>query len=74
MPEGAAIRDAFLADERATLVALASQITQTDADVRAIGAQARAWVEAVRAANVGRRAASSRFCSSTTCRHPKACC
>ena len=48
MPEGAAIRDAFLADERSTLVALASQIAQTDADVRAIGAQARAWVEAVR--------------------------
>jgi len=48
MPEGAAIRDAFLADERATLVALASQIAQTDADVRAIGTQARAWVEAVR--------------------------
>src|SRR6478752_7312882 len=47
-PEGAAIRDAFLADERATLVALASQITQIDADAAAIGAQARAWVEAVR--------------------------
>ena len=31
-PDGAAIRDAFLADERATLVALASQITQDDAD------------------------------------------
>jgi RHH-type proline utilization regulon transcriptional repressor/proline dehydrogenase/delta 1-pyrroline-5-carboxylate dehydrogenase len=47
-PEGAAIRDAFLADERATLVALAAQVTQDDAAVHAIGAQARAWVEAVR--------------------------
>ena len=48
MPEGAAIRDAYLADERTTLVALAAQVTQPEADVRAIGARARAWVEAVR--------------------------
>ena len=47
-PEGAAIRAAFLADERAVLVALAAQLTQTDAETRAIAAQARAWVEAVR--------------------------
>ena len=47
-PEGAAIRDAYLADERTTLVALASQVTQDDAAARAIGAQARAWVESVR--------------------------
>ena len=47
-PEGAAIRAAFLADERAMLVALAAQLTQTDAETRAIAAQARAWVEAVR--------------------------
>ena len=47
-PEGAAIRAAFLADERALLVALAAQLTQTDAETRAIAAQARAWVEAVR--------------------------
>ena len=47
-PEGAAIRDAFLADERALLAALAAQLTQTDAETRAVAAQARAWVEAVR--------------------------
>jgi len=47
-PEGAAIRNAFLADERALLAALAAQLTQTDAETRAIAAQARAWVEAVR--------------------------
>ena len=47
-PEGEAIRDAFLADERTTLVALASQVTQADRAVRAIDAQARAWVESVR--------------------------
>ena len=34
-PEGAAIRAAFLADERAVLVALAAQLTQTDAETRA---------------------------------------
>ncbi|MEO8537995.1 MAG: bifunctional proline dehydrogenase/L-glutamate gamma-semialdehyde dehydrogenase PutA, partial [Betaproteobacteria bacterium] len=45
---GAAIRDAFLADEHALLVALAAQVTQPDDAVRAIAAQARAWVEAVR--------------------------
>ena len=48
-PEGEAIRDAFLADERTTLAALATQVSQDDDAVRAIGAQARAWVEAVRA-------------------------
>ncbi|MFI4888840.1 MAG: hypothetical protein ACHP7B_08815, partial [Burkholderiales bacterium] len=47
-PEGAAIRDAYLADERTTLLALASQVTQDDDATRAIGAQARAWVESVR--------------------------
>ena len=48
-PEGAAIRDAFLADERAMLVALAAQVDAgRDAETRAIAAQARAWVEAVR--------------------------
>ena len=47
-PEGAAIRDAFLADERSTLVALAAQVTQDDGAGHAIAAQARAWVEAVR--------------------------
>ena len=47
-PQGAAIRNAFLADERALLAALAAQLTQTDAETRAIAAQARAWVEAVR--------------------------
>ena len=35
-PEGAAIRAAFLADERAVLVALAAQLTQTDAETRAL--------------------------------------
>jgi RHH-type transcriptional regulator, proline utilization regulon repressor / proline dehydrogenase / delta 1-pyrroline-5-carboxylate dehydrogenase len=47
-PEGEAVRDAFLGDERTTLVALAAQVTQDDAATRAIGARARAWVEAVR--------------------------
>ena len=47
-PEGAAIRDAFLADERTMLVALAAQVSQDDDAVQAIRAQARAWVEAVR--------------------------
>ena len=47
-PEGAAIRDAFLADERTTLVALAAQVTHEDGANHAVIAQARAWVEAVR--------------------------
>ncbi|HKU87369.1 MAG TPA: hypothetical protein VJV77_13630, partial [Casimicrobiaceae bacterium] len=46
---GSAIRDAFLADERATLTALAAQVSQGDDAVRGVEAQARAWVEAVRA-------------------------
>ena len=55
-PEGEAIRDAFLADERLTLAALAPQVELDAEAARAIGAQARAWVEAVRAerhANTG---------------------
>ena len=47
-PDGAAIRDAFLADERTMLVALAAQVTQDEEAVRAIAGEARAWVEAVR--------------------------
>jgi len=47
-PEGAAVRDAYLADERTTLVALATQVIQDDETTRAVAAQARAWVEAVR--------------------------
>jgi len=47
-PEGAAVRDAYLADERSTLVALATQAAQDDDASRAVTAQARAWVEAVR--------------------------
>ena len=47
-PEGAAIRDAFIADEHATLVALSAQVSQDEAQVRAVTARARAWVEAVR--------------------------
>src|SRR6476646_4503195 len=47
-PEGEAIRDAFLADERATLVALAAQVTQDEDATQAIAAQARVWVESVR--------------------------
>jgi RHH-type transcriptional regulator, proline utilization regulon repressor / proline dehydrogenase / delta 1-pyrroline-5-carboxylate dehydrogenase len=49
MPEGAAIRDAFLADERTTLVALAAQIGQDERTERSIAAKARSWVESVRA-------------------------
>ena len=48
MREGAAIRDAFLADERALLVALAALLPHTDVETKAVAAQARAWVEAVR--------------------------
>ena len=46
--EGAAIRDAYLADERTMLVALATQASQDDAANHAVIAQARSWVEAVR--------------------------
>jgi RHH-type proline utilization regulon transcriptional repressor/proline dehydrogenase/delta 1-pyrroline-5-carboxylate dehydrogenase len=49
LPGGEAIREAFLADERATLVALGAQVAQDEAAARAIRAQARAWVESVRA-------------------------
>ena len=47
-PEGQAIRDAYLADERTTLVALAAHAAQDDATRRAVVTQARTWVEAVR--------------------------
>src|SRR5512135_1876764 len=47
--EGAAVRNAFLADERTTLVALAAQIAQDDGQTRAVSEQARQWVEALRA-------------------------
>jgi RHH-type proline utilization regulon transcriptional repressor/proline dehydrogenase/delta 1-pyrroline-5-carboxylate dehydrogenase len=47
-PEGAAIRDAYLADERSTLVALAAHAASDGDDAHAIADQARAWVEAVR--------------------------
>ncbi|HXR56381.1 MAG TPA: bifunctional proline dehydrogenase/L-glutamate gamma-semialdehyde dehydrogenase PutA [Casimicrobiaceae bacterium] len=46
--EGQAIRDAFLADERSTLIALAPQIDDDEITRRAIAARARTWVEAVR--------------------------
>ena len=48
-PEGEAIRDAHLADEHTTLVALAAQVTQSEEATHAIVARARALVEAVRA-------------------------
>ena len=47
-PEGAAIRDAYLADERSTLAALASHVTLDDDAARAVAVQARTWVESVR--------------------------
>ncbi|HSU44710.1 MAG TPA: bifunctional proline dehydrogenase/L-glutamate gamma-semialdehyde dehydrogenase PutA [Casimicrobiaceae bacterium] len=47
-PAGEAVRDAFLADEHSTLVALASQIAQDDGAERAVTRKARAWVESVR--------------------------
>jgi RHH-type proline utilization regulon transcriptional repressor/proline dehydrogenase/delta 1-pyrroline-5-carboxylate dehydrogenase len=47
-PEGEAIREAFLADERSMLMALASQIEQDHGVARAIVTRARSWVEAVR--------------------------
>ncbi|HTL76904.1 MAG TPA: bifunctional proline dehydrogenase/L-glutamate gamma-semialdehyde dehydrogenase PutA [Casimicrobiaceae bacterium] len=49
-PEGAAIRDAFLADERTTMMALAAQLDDDAATTHAITARARGSVEAVRAA------------------------
>ncbi|HSC23013.1 MAG TPA: bifunctional proline dehydrogenase/L-glutamate gamma-semialdehyde dehydrogenase PutA, partial [Casimicrobiaceae bacterium] len=49
-PEGAAIRDAFLADERATMIALAAHLDDDATAAHAIAARARAWVEAVRSA------------------------
>ena len=55
-PEGTAIRGAFLADERTTLVALAAQIAADDMQARTVGERARRWVEALRAerqANAG---------------------
>ena len=55
-PEGAAVRGAFLADERTTLVALAAQIALDDSQARAVADRARRWVEALRAerqANAG---------------------
>ena len=47
-PEGAAIRDAYLADERSTLVALAAHVMLEDDAAHEVAVQARAWVEAVR--------------------------
>ena len=47
-PEGQAIRDAFLADERSTLIALAAHVDDDETTRRAIAARARTWVEAVR--------------------------
>src|SRR5690349_21684891 len=49
-PEGAAVRDAFLADERTTMMALAAHLDDDSATTHAITARARGWVEAVRAA------------------------
>jgi RHH-type proline utilization regulon transcriptional repressor/proline dehydrogenase/delta 1-pyrroline-5-carboxylate dehydrogenase len=46
--EGVAIRDAFIADERTTLVALAAQVAQNDRQTRAVCDLARQWVEALR--------------------------
>jgi RHH-type proline utilization regulon transcriptional repressor/proline dehydrogenase/delta 1-pyrroline-5-carboxylate dehydrogenase len=48
-PDGAAIRAAFLADERTTVKALAEHAAQGAVAGAAIAAQARAWVEGVRA-------------------------
>ena len=42
-PEGAAIRDAFLADERATLVALAAQATVPRATARPKPSRCMVW-------------------------------
>ena len=47
--EGDAIRDAFLADERTMLIALASQLHDDAQTANAVGARARAWVESLRA-------------------------
>ena len=48
-PDGAAIRAAFLADERMTVAALAAQATLEPAVEAQVARQARVWVEDVRA-------------------------
>jgi len=52
-PEGAAIRGAFLADERATVAQLAAHAAVDAAAAAAIAAQARQWVEGVRTQQKG---------------------
>jgi RHH-type proline utilization regulon transcriptional repressor/proline dehydrogenase/delta 1-pyrroline-5-carboxylate dehydrogenase len=47
-PDGAAIRAAFLADERTAMARLAEDAAVDDATAGEIAARARAWVEAVR--------------------------
>jgi RHH-type proline utilization regulon transcriptional repressor/proline dehydrogenase/delta 1-pyrroline-5-carboxylate dehydrogenase len=48
VPDAAAIRAAFLADERLTVARLAEDAAVDDKAARAIAARARTWVEAVR--------------------------
>ena len=48
-PDGAAIRQAFLADERMTVAALAAQATSEPSLDAQVARQARVWVEGVRA-------------------------
>jgi RHH-type proline utilization regulon transcriptional repressor/proline dehydrogenase/delta 1-pyrroline-5-carboxylate dehydrogenase len=49
LPDGRVIRDAWLADERSTLSVLAAEASVEPALADAVAAQARAWVEGVRA-------------------------
>ena len=52
-PDGGAIRAAFLADEATTLRALASRVGSEAVPKEAVGAQATAWIEGVRARQSG---------------------
>src|SRR5258705_6481608 len=52
-PDGVAIRTAFLADERLTVGRLAEDAAVDGGTAASIGAQARAWVEGVRARQQG---------------------
>jgi RHH-type proline utilization regulon transcriptional repressor/proline dehydrogenase/delta 1-pyrroline-5-carboxylate dehydrogenase len=51
--DGGAIRSAFLADEATTLRALASRVGSEGVSKEAVGAQATAWIEGVRARQSG---------------------
>ena len=71
-PEGAAVRDAYLADERETLVALAAQVTQTTR--RCTPSRHRPERGWKRCATSGQHGGIESFLQHTTCRRRKAYC